>query len=272
MMVLALVWFYLEFDLGYYPATFPLFAAAAAYVVVRSEGSATLFLTIFATLGFWLECSLSAYWKRGASLHWEAEHLIVTVSFFAAAYGFSQWLAIHSSSIAKDYGALLGVWCLRFVLILTMFLSFKAPWEGLIKADWDHLPLMSFLSMLLWTPAAYFAYISRHYLPTVVFFLLFFSTSVLLVAADNNAHSISFQLVYNMVLVGLGVWLIIRGISTNISHDFWTGVCALLALATLRYLDLIGGYVGGAILFMMIAGILLGVVHYWKRHQLSDSQ
>ena len=81
-----------------------------------------------------------------------------------------------------------------------------------------------------------------------------------------------FQLVYNMILVGLGVWLIIGGISTNISHDFWTGVCTLLAMATLRYIDLIGGYVGGAILFMMIAGILLGAAHYWKRYQLSEAQ
>lgn len=272
MMVLALLWFYLEIDLGYYPTTVPLFVAAAAYVVVRSEGSAILFLIIFATLGLWMEYSLSMYWKQGASLRWEAEHLIITVSFFAAAYGFSQWLVTHSSSIAKEYGALLGVWCLRFVLILTMFLSFKGPWQDLINADWNHLPLMSFLSMLLWTLAAYFVYISRHYLPTIVFFLLFFSTSVLLIGTDTAGHAIFFQVVYNMILVGLGVWLIIGGISTNISHDFWTGVCTLLAMATLRYIDLIGGYVGGAILFMMIAGILLGAAHYWKRYQLSEAQ
>lgn len=55
MMVLALLWFYLEVDLevdlGCYPVTLPLFVAAAAYVAFRSEGSDILFLTIPVTVG-----------------------------------------------------------------------------------------------------------------------------------------------------------------------------------------------------------------------------
>ena len=72
----------------------------------------------------------------------------------------------------------------------------------------------------------------------------------------------------NLLLMGTGVWLIVRGINNRISHYFFLGVATILVTALLRYVDLIGDYVGGALLFLVFAALLLGAARYWKKsHQ-----
>ena len=77
---------------------------------------------------------------------------------------------------------------------------------------------------------------------------------------------------YNIVLVVAGVWLIISGISKGISHYFFLGVASILVTALLRYADLIGDYIGGALLFMFFAVLLLGAARFWKKRQLIRSE
>ncbi|QJX03182.1 hypothetical protein HML84_21490 [Alcanivorax sp. IO_7] len=43
---------------------------------------------------------------------------------------------------------------------------------------------------------------------------------------------------------------------------------AMLILALLRYLDLIGGYLGGAGLFAGMAVVLLLAAFYWRRREV----
>lgn len=69
------------------------------------------------------------------------------------------------------------------------------------------------------------------------------------------------------MLIAVGIWLIIRGIHSGISHYFFLGVTAILLTAFMRYIDLIGDYIGGAVLFMVFAVLLLGAAKYWKRCQ-----
>ena len=72
----------------------------------------------------------------------------------------------------------------------------------------------------------------------------------------------------NLMLVVTGVWLIRRGIDDAITHFFYTGVGVLLLTALLRYFDLIGDYIGGAILFMIAATVLFGAARYWRSHMV----
>ncbi len=53
---------------------------------------------------------------------------------------------------------------------------------------------------------------------------------------------------------------------SNISHYFYAGVLAILTTGLLRYIDLIGDYIGASILFAIIAAILLLTAKYWKNH------
>jgi len=54
---------------------------------------------------------------------------------------------------------------------------------------------------------------------------------------------------------------------SGISHYFFLGITAILLTALMRYIDLIGEYVGGAILFMVLAAFLLSAAKYCKQHQ-----
>ncbi len=69
-----------------------------------------------------------------------------------------------------------------------------------------------------------------------------------------------------------GIWLIVRGINSGISHYFFLGITAILVIAFMRYIDLIGEYIGGAILFTMLAVLLLGAARYWKRQQIKEAR
>jgi protein-S-isoprenylcysteine O-methyltransferase Ste14 len=72
----------------------------------------------------------------------------------------------------------------------------------------------------------------------------------------------------NLLLVITGIWLIRRGIDEAITHYFYTGVGVLLLTALFRYFDLIGDYIGGAILFIIAAIILFGAARYWRSRTL----
>ena len=41
-------------------------------------------------------------------------------------------------------------------------------------------------------------------------------------------------------------------------------------VALMRYIDLIGEYIGGAILFMSLAALLLGAAKYWRTQQVKE--
>ena len=92
------------------------------------------------------------------------------------------------------------------------------------------------------------------------------------VLSDNSVNAIYFQVIYNIALVGSGIWLILRGIHSGISHYFFLGIATILLTAFMRYVDLIGEYIGGAILFMVLAVLLLGAARYWKAQQIKEAR
>ena len=265
MLVLAVIWMLLESSLGFYPALFPMFFIAAGYVLVRSEGSLMLFMATFLSFGFWIECSLAAYWQSGSSMRLEAEHVVVTIGLFGFAYSLSHWLNRQSLSIYRDYGAVLGVWALRFVLFLCFYLSFLDPWEELIEANWEHLWSMTVIAGCFWVVAGMLAYGAGRLVAIVAAGLLMAGTTALVILVENDVHAIAFQVAYNVILVALGVGLILRGVQSNVTHYFWTGVGVILLVAMIRYFDLVGDYIGGAILFILMAGVLLGAARFWKQ-------
>ena len=53
-----------------------------------------------------------------------------------------------------------------------------------------------------------------------------------------------------------------------LTHYFYTGVVLVLMTALLRYFDLIGDYIGGAVLFFVCSAILFAAARFWRRHML----
>ncbi|WP_444889943.1 DUF2157 domain-containing protein [Microbulbifer sp. DLAB2-AA] len=268
--VLALLWFFLQVSMGYYPALFPLFIALSLYVLLRGRASTILMLLLVVSIGFWIEFSLSEFWRGeqlGGGLEFYSENLAVAVSLFILLYTFSHWLALRASPVAKDYAAVISVWCLRFALASLLVFSFAQPWEALIEADWQHrlsmwlvVAVMANVTLLLALPA-------RHLISSGLLYAFFIGALITVSSSDNQDLAMYLQVATNFALIGCGSWLIYRGIHDGISHYFFLGVMSILITALLRYIDLIGDYLGASLIFILFAGLLLGAAKYWKYHQ-----
>ena len=268
-LILALIWFFMEAGLGFYPALLPLFLAGSLFVLYRGRQSILLFLTTVGGIGCWAEYSLAELWRDGRQFDFHAEHIAVSTAMFITAYVFSHWLARRPGNNTKDYGAVLAVWSLRFGLIFMLVMSFAEPWRELIRAHWDQqlsmfgvVVSLAALSMVLAVKVGRAGLVAG----LLGFYLL---TLLAVISSGDTSHAVYFQVVYNLVLIGVGIWLNIRGIHDGISHYFFLGVTAILLTAFMRYIDLIGDYMGGALLFMLFAALLFGAAKYWQRQQMT---
>jgi uncharacterized membrane protein len=269
--LLALLWFLLEVSMGFYPALFPLFIFGACIVLLRSKQSTLLFLTVCGSVGLWFEYTLAQFWRDGRHFDFQAEHVAVSVALFILAYCFSHWLALKPSARAKDYAAVLAIWSLRFGLIFMLVMSFDHPWRGLLKADWNQQLSMLILVTALSTGSFLLARRAGQSTSTIFILLFYLLSLVAVLLSGNTDHAHYFQIVYNLVLITSGVGLILKGIQRGISHYFFLGIVTILLTAFMRYVDLIGDYIGGAMLFLVFAALLLGAAKYWKRIQSRET-
>lgn len=172
---------------------------------------------------------------------------------------------------SKDYSVLLSLWTLRFGLIAMLVMSYEGVWTELISSYWDHqlsmwLIVTALLGASLWLAKR--TDCLRTLIPVIVFCLICMLSVVFL---KNPENAIYLQVICNIALVVVGIRLIMNGIESGISHYFFLGVATILLTAFMRYIDLIGEYVGGAILFMVLAAVLLGSAKYWKTNQIKLS-
>ena len=263
-LLLAIIWFFMQADFGFYPTLFPLFIIAALFVLYRGQQSIILFLATIVSIGFWLEYSLAYWWSSSWYFDFHIEHVAVSVPLFILAYVVSHYLVIQSSSKAKDYGAVLAIWSLRFGLIGIFVLSFEEPWKEMIKAQWEHQSSMFIIIAILSVASLLLAWVTKKLMPIVTILVFYFASLLFLMSSNDSSNAQYLQVIYNIVLIAIGVWLIIQGIHRGISHYFFLGVVTILLTALMRYIDLIGDYIGGAILFAVFAALLLAAAKYWK--------
>ena len=266
-LLLSLIWFYLEADLGFYPLSFPLFIAGAIAVLIRSDQNHPLFLFVTGSIGLWLESTLALLWQKNGSLEISPEHYAIGAAYTIFVYASGYWLRSRESHKAQDYGVLLDVWGLRFGLASLLILSFAYPWKCLLNNQWNHLPTMGPIVGLFIGGAVWLAF--RFRAPSSIPFiaLVFVSAVIAVVAIQDGRYATAFQAADNLVAVVMGIWLIIRGTRSGISHYFFLGIASILLIAFLRYIDLIGSYVGGTILFGFMAAVLFGAATFWRRVQ-----
>ncbi|MFC1824851.1 DUF2157 domain-containing protein [Thermodesulfobacteriota bacterium] len=264
---LGFIWFFVESSMNFYPTLFPVFLIAMFWHLNRGKQSNILFLVLVVGVGIWSEYTLA--WMIGEKNEFQpgAENVALGMGLFLFFHGLSRWLVERNEHMLSDYGTLLGLWVLRFIIITLFIFSFEEPWRELIKAEWHMVGLTITLSLLLSALALWLAYQARKSLfSTIAFALLFNISLVAVMLVEDKVYGSAFQFADNIVLVGVGIWLIVRGIQSSISHYFYAGVLVILATGLLRYIDLIGDYIGASILFAILASILLLSAKYWKNH------
>jgi len=264
--VLGLIWFWVEFSMGYYPWLFPIFIIAGLWVLTVACTSLSLFLTVVASIAIWVE-SLVDYNINRNGFEIDNEHLVIAASLAIFAYAFSYWLIDQKTAKTTDYGTVLSIWSLRLGLLMMFIMSFSEPWRDVLRGSWSALPSMLTLYLLLMTITLWLAWRAQRL--KLFAGIVFLATVVLagVVSYPAYLNQVHLQIACNLCLIAAGILLIIRGTRSDTSHYFFLGVATILATAFLRYINLIGDYIGGALLFAVIAGVLLASAHYWKQRE-----
>jgi hypothetical protein len=98
-------------------------------------------------------------------------------------------------------------------------------------------------------------------------------TVVSLVTTDaQDGSAVVLQVLTNLLCIGAGIWLIVRAIEASLTHYFYAGIGLILITALLRYIDLVGDYVGASLLFMVFAALLLGAARFWKSRTMEAAK
>lgn len=265
---LGYIWFFVEASLHYYPTMFPVLLAAMAWHCLKARQSNIVFMALILGLAIWAEYCLA--WILGdlAGFSFGKEGVFLGVGLMLAYHGVSKWLVSRSPSRLVDYGTLLGVWTLRFAALALTIFSFEEPWRELIRTSWQNRPLIIGLAIFLANIAVITSFAgSKKSYSTAAFALSYIAALLVLMSTDNHQLAQTMQVADNLVLLMAGIWLIVRGIQSSITHYFFLGVMIILITGLLRYIDLVGDYIGATLLFAVFAIILLSVAKFWKSQQ-----
>ncbi len=262
---LGFIWFFTDTSHDFYPLSFPLLLAAIVWHCFRIKQSNLLFMLLVIGIAVWIEYSFS--WVIGDWQRFKvgADNLSLGIGTFMVFYALSKWFLEKEGNIYADYGTLLAVWTLRFTVVTLLVLSFEGPWKNLIAAEW-HLPDMTpILAVLLSSFAIWMVNAAGKPVIAISALSAFYLVAIFsLMGVENRNYAVVYQVVDNIALIAAGIWLIVRGIDHGISHYFFLGIGVILATGLLRYIDLVGDYIGAAMLFSVFAVILLSAAKYWK--------
>lgn len=269
-MVLAFLWLFVETGLGFFPTLFPIFLLALAWQNLWIKPSIILFLVLMAGIGIFLEYQMAWFIGEQGRFDFGPENVFVGAAVFVLFHGLAKWLGRRPEHRLMDYGVALELWTLRFAILGLFVFSFEEPWHELLRATWDNAGLVVAISVLFIGLAIGLAF-TRPIVKSVstLAFVVVYLAALIAVLNLAKQHDIALQVADNLVLVMTGVWLIVQGIRGGVTHYFYLGVFTVLLTGLLRYIDLVGDYIGAAVLFAVFAAILLASARYWKKHVAS---
>jgi len=273
-MTLAYLWFFVESNLLYFPAFFVVFLLALAWQTFRGKPSLLLFLALMAGIGLYSEYSLAWWLDDPGRYGFGPENIFIGAAVFVFYHGLAKWLGHQSGERLADYGTALEIWTLRFAIVGLFIFSFESSWKEILDAPWQLPGLSITLVLLLAAGAIALAWLGQRDPGKCASTLVFAGVTVgalIAVMSLGEAYADNLQVVDNLVLVITGIWLIAQGIRRGVTHYFYLGVFTVLATGLLRYIDLVGDYIGAAVLFAVFAAILLASARYWKKH-LADME
>ncbi len=274
---LGMIWFFLESYLGYFPWLFPLFLAAMAWHLFRASPSRILFLLIIILSGLFCEYGIS--WSLGGwqRFDFHLENLFFIGAWVILCQGLAIFLETRSRSDLKDYGTLLSLWCLRFFLVTLFIFSFEASWEEMITSAWQVPGFAMAAGSLISFGSVGLAFLGHRQIKDLIvpglIALIYMAYMLGMIMVDEPATALYFAVIDNIILIVTGTWLIISGIRRAVSHYFFLGVLTILLLGLIRYMDLVGDYLGAAAMFLGFALILLVTARFWRsRHNVNHGR
>jgi uncharacterized membrane protein len=285
--VLSQIWLLVEGSEGFFPAAYPIFAFVGFWFCLAQRKSILIFLLSVVGVVTYGEFVLDRLLNDASSVFLPGvEHIYFTTGIFILLYFAGCFLEKRStSSMLVEYGLALRIWALRFGLITLFVLSFEEPWKELVRASlgakgfiasWLLIVVLAPIAWLLRDVGPQVDSLStklvaqiKEYSSTFAFLAVYILVNLLVLAASKEFLGVfAFVLVVltNLVLLGMGVWLLCKAFATESSSYFYLGLGVILFTALLRYVDLIGEYLGGSLLFLVAAGIMFLAAHGWRRY------
>lgn len=264
---LATLWLLSQSEYGM-AWSFPVFLAASAWQLRHMQPARPLLsLVLFGTFA-WTQLAFS-YW---IGKHWlwsiSASHLVVHTGLALVLFTLTQRLATHADSDWREVGAWLQHWLVRMAVMVMLVFSFADTWDYYIT----HMARVGAPALILFLLADLLVVtVARRLSPTrLVTLVLVAGTANVMVLAgftlpDRDAIHVLMAVLVNLFLLALGIRLIVRGLEIRAGQLFYSGVLLLLSLALMRYLNLIGDYLGSALLFLVAGAVLFAAARYWQR-------
>lgn len=279
--VLSLSWLIIDSSSGFFPASFPFFIAAFFWFSLKQRQSILIFLSGVMGTFFWLELLLAWGLGRGVRFEHGPEQVVFLGGLFLMVHEIGRFLEeVSDKHWLRSYGLAIRLWEIRVGLIGLLILSFEEPWKALIDAHWTAGFFVLFwvvlicivLGLSVYFADRYWAFsedaggVLKRHVSTLGFSGFFVLTTFLVLAPPIENTPILLQCITNLFLVFTGIWLIVRAVHDTLTHYYYLGIGILILTALFRYFDLIGDYLGAAVLFLVCAAILFGAARYWRHH------
>ena len=246
-LAVAVAWMLLEYRFAA-PWLMPLFLAVAFWVAWRRRVAGLALATLAAT-ALWLNLMLA--WVYATDFGPQAQEGMIS---------FNLGLLVLAGALAARpawWSAGAGNWMPRLTVLAILPFTFVDGWERYLAYAW------TWLDPGLW--AALVALLAAALLGRP---LVALAVAALLIAVHTGGvpdQALVWAVASNLLLLLLAIHWMRRGLLDGEGGLYFTGLIAILTLALLRYLDLIGGYLGAAGLFLVMAALLFLAGRHWRR-------
>ena len=248
-LAVAVAWMLLEYRFAA-PWLMPLFLAVAFWVAWRRRVAGLALATLAAT-ALWLNLMLA--WVYATDFGPQAQEGMIS---------FNLGLLVLAGALAARPGWWSAGdvnWMPRLTVLAILPFTFVDGWEHYLAYAW------TWLDPGLW--AALVALLAAALLGRP---LVAPAVAALLIAVHTGGvpdQALVWAVASNLLLLLLAMHWMRRGLLEGEGGLYVTGLVAILILALLRYLDLIGGYLGAAGLFLGMAALLFVAGRYWRRRE-----
>ncbi|AQS35954.1 putative membrane protein (DUF2157) [Shewanella psychrophila] len=264
MLGLATIWLCVEVGEDFFPASYPVFLLSALLLALYCRSTPTIFVFSLFALLLWLNLAFS--WLMGRGIHYEpfGDLLPFSLALGLVFNGLAWALMRTSNRTWREYGLVLHLWLLRASVVTLLILSFEDVWSE-YSSESDIIFVLSIMSLIACGVISWRLSVKNGRYASIpsLLFSLGFCICFIAQAYFNSGDMIA-AITINLLLLVFGISLIRRGIEQDETQYFYTGVAVLLATAFVRYFDLIGDYLGGALLFLIAASIMMLAARYWR--------
>ena len=248
-LAVAVAWMLLEYRFAA-PWLMPLFLAVAFWVAWRRR-VAGLALAALAATAVWLNLMLA--WVYATDFGPQAQEGMIS---------FNLGLLVLAGALAARpawWSAGAGNWMPRLTVLAILPFTFVDGWEHYLAYAWTWLDPGLWAALVALLAAALLGW------PLVAP-----AVAALLIAVHTGGvpdQALVWAVAANLLLLLLAMHWMRRGLLEGEGGQPGDIEAALLILALLRYLDLIGGYLGAAGLFLGMAALLFVAGRYWRRRE-----